>query len=433
MKNSKLVTLPIIFILVVSMLLIGCSNESTSSNSNSRDKNEEKVVLKLMRPGTVDVVRDIFEPMVADFEKQNPNIDVEIVDLGWGEYDQRLATMIATKTNPDVQLVSQGYLFSYASKGAYLPLDDFIDDELKGQITDTLWEAGRYNEKIYEVPATPGADMIWYNKELFKKAGLDPNKPPQTWDELIEYAQQITDKTGVPGLGMAGKAFSDIWNTFATIYQSKSGKPLYDEKSQTFNFDDSVGEESLQLMVDIVNDLKITQPNITEYTRGDLRTLFRDGQVGMLIDAPFIISALKTSIDIDSPDTFVGTAVVPTEENGSQPFFGADGWAISSNTKHPEEAWKLLRFLVNTENQYTHGVKYGFGPAQKDVAAKPDYQKPYWQTAVKSLDTGFSRMKSENFISLDKILVEMVQAAITGNATPKEAIDKAVEANKSLK
>lgn len=438
--------LVLILIALFTIIVVGCSSDSQSqqdSNDSNNTENgtnnedtgssDEQITIQFMRPGDVGTVRGIFEPMLDEFMKENPNINVEIVDMGWGEYDQRLSTMIATQSNPDVQLVSQGYLFTHIGNGAYLPLDDFIDDELKNQVFENLWEASMLGNEIYQVPATPGGDVLWYNAQLFEQAGLDPNRPPETWEELIEYSIKIKENTGVPGLGLAGKSFTDIWSTFATLYQSIADKPLLDEETQTFNFDSPEGVKALQMLHDIVYEYQIVQDNIDQYTRGDLRTHFRDQQVAMLLDGPFILSVLRESENVDNPDeTFVRSATSPKADKGSHPFFGADGWAIASNTKHPEEAWKLLRFLVSKENQYIHGTQYGVAPPQKDVAEMEGYQTEYWKHATQSIEEGYSRMKSEHFIAIDQILVEMVQKVLLDVASPEQAIEEAVQELEAL-
>ena len=87
----------------------------------------DAVTLKFMRPGRFDVVERVFRPIVGAFEKENPNIKVEFVDMGWDEYFKRLPIMLSSRTTPDVMLNQQGGIYQYAAENQFLALDKFLD------------------------------------------------------------------------------------------------------------------------------------------------------------------------------------------------------------------------------------------------------------------------------------------------------------------
>ena len=159
----------------------------------------------------------LIEKICADFNAENPDIVVDPVYTG--NYDDtvtKIQTAIQGGTPPDVFVSLATQRFTMASTGMAMPLDDLIaadGDEGKAYIDDFLsgfMEDSYVDGKIYSIPFQRSTEILFYNKDAFKEVGLDPEKAPATWDELVEDAQKLTNENRY-GVGIALNSGSAQW------------------------------------------------------------------------------------------------------------------------------------------------------------------------------------------------------------------------------
>src|SRR5690606_5059185 len=136
------------------------------------------------------------------------------------------------------------------------------------------------------VPGVVSPVALWYNADIFTAAGLDPDKPPKTWDELVEYAKAITEKTDAAGIGIYGFKRNDVTDELAAVVQSNSDVWFWDAEAQQLRSPNTDVVTGLQFLVDLVQKHKVTQPNVDAYSSDDVRGMLRDGAVGMLLSSP---------------------------------------------------------------------------------------------------------------------------------------------------
>jgi multiple sugar transport system substrate-binding protein len=378
------------------------------------------VTLKFMRPGRFDVVERVFRPIVGAFEKENPGIKVEFVDMGWDEYFTRLPILLSSRTTPDVMLNQQGGIYQYGSENQFLALDKLIDEELRKQLAPGLLEANTVNGHVVGIPSSVGAYVLWYRADLFEKAGLNPNRPPATWQELLQYAETIKAKAGVPGLGVHGKPGVDLADTYAYFYHAAVGRPLWDSKLNRIDLRHPGAAEALRFMKKLV-DSPGAQPHVDQYDRPALRSLLRDGRIAMTFDGPWILNVVKEQLQGANPVIRAGQ--VPAGPAGRHSITVVDAWTIPAHTKHPNEAWKLLRYLVRPENQAAHDSGYGSIPPQDAVAKMPEFQAPHFKELVAALRHGFSsRANTPRYGEVNDRLPEAVQRVLIGRATPEQVL-----------
>jgi multiple sugar transport system permease protein len=172
--------------------------------------------------------------MVAEFEKRHPGVKVSILSMGAGQMNpQKLMTAIVGKQPPDVINQDRFTIGDWASRDTFMPLDDLIKRDQnkpmgvrREDYYKPCWDEAIYKGKVFAIPNSTDARILFYNKDLFKQAGLDPNHPPQTWPELLAYAKKLTtyDEDGnfktigfIPGWGNSwlictpGKMVESSW------------------------------------------------------------------------------------------------------------------------------------------------------------------------------------------------------------------------------
>lgn len=388
---------------------------------------EAKVQLTVLRPGTRDKVQEFLEPAIAEFEQLNPDVEVRIQYSDWNEYLTRLQTWMAAGSAPDVFLANDHTMPYYADLGLLMPLDEYLDPELFEQIPPSLWEAGRWQGRTYLVPASVGAIMLMWHKDLFAEAGLDPNAPPANVEEFVDTAIKTTRAPDYYGFGMTMGVWDAGWEEEVSLfYHAMTQQPWFDE-DLTPLMDTDEAREAFQLVIDLANKYEAIHPNPMEFDRGDMRPVFRDKRVAMHTDGPWIYPMLAESFDLSSEAASeIGIGLVPS--NGPRTsIMGADGWVVYSGTRHPEEAAELLNFLVSEEQQYRHGILYGVAPTQERLVGKGEYGTWYWRVQADAVKAAFPRAHTPFTQEFYIDAFELTQLALSGQMPASEAWDRIVD------
>jgi len=398
---------------------------------------QEKISLRIMRSGYPDRGKQFFGEAIPAFEKEYPNIKVTNVPAGHGGWYERIMTWVAAGKAPDIHTGKMWWLTEGIEAGAIIPLDEYVTEEFKSRFFSRGWELEklRGNGKIYSIPCDGGAYILWYNRDLYREAGLDPDAPPKDWYEFLAYAIQITEQTGTPAVGsncyMRHPTLDCIW---PAIYHSFTGDWFLAPDSKA-KFNSKRGTKALKYWVDLTLKYNVTQTNPIQYKKGDLRPMLRDGKVAMVFDGYWILDLLKEVHDFSSREkATIAPAMVPEgPATAAGRYVPDNGWVISENSKHPDEAWRLIEFLGRPEWQYKFDVMYGNVPAQPIEFTMPEYSKWYWEPVKEAVKTGFStEYGTTKFYAFCDTFIPYLQKAMTGEMTPKEALDEAAKAVNEL-
>jgi len=385
--------------------------------------------IQFFRPGTPEKVKSYVEPMIEEFQQMNPNISVEPIYVGWEEYNTKIETMVASGQAPDCGMINIMDVYRYAAYEALVPLDDVVPAEQIKQYGESLLDGCKWEGQLYGLPYACGNFVLVWNKDVFEQAGLDPQTPPKTWDEVIEFSKQIKTNAGVPGLGVVGTADSSTTNFYQILYHTWSGKPMYDEVAKEPLFTGEEGLEALQFYYDLVHTHQITVDDPLSHSRFDYRPLLRDARIGMTLDGPWPLPIWKEATDFSSPETSrIGLAKLPEGpiSGYSSGPSGNDQLVVFSQTKFRDAAVKMILFASSLKWQKENDILYGYVPARLDEAELEEFQKWYWQPFVEGLKTAFSVYpKLIQGREFDRIVYEMVQKVLAKQLTPEEALKEA--------
>jgi multiple sugar transport system substrate-binding protein len=403
------------------------------------------VTLKVMRPGYPKEARAFFTEVQKGMAKEYPDIRLEIVDADWNTFHSRAPIWVTGKQEPDVYLCSQTDLAGFVDIGAVIPLDTFIDAKLKADIPAGAWDSVRYKGHILAIPGDYAPFVLWYNKDVFKKAGLDPQKPPTTWDELLQAALKIKQNSDVAPIGVGvGRALDFTQLVWGMLFYSATNEQYVDDAGRP----KLMGENSIkahQFLVDLVRKHKVTIPDPQLYSKGDMRLLFRDEKVAMVVDGPWLMNVVASKTNLSTAETSkFGIAPAPRSSvKGKLPMYAstADAWVISANSKHPEEAKKVLQFLLRPEWQYAHDRFVQQMPYRKSLFSEP----AKYPLANNWVYRGMSEMMDNTvpfqpiiptanavFQAMQNAVVKMVTGAASVEDATKEASEaiRAANANK---
>ncbi|MFT5706162.1 MAG: multiple sugar transport system substrate-binding protein [Oceanospirillaceae bacterium] len=354
-----------------------------------------------------------YEALAKDFEKSNPDIDIKIEVVNWDVLNQKLTTDISSNVNADMAIIGTRWLVDYVEQDVAEPLDGLITKEMKERFVPAFLNPGTLNNKVYGLPVAASARAMYYNKDLFKKAGA---KVPTTWDEVADSAGKIAKVENSYGFGLQGKEVeTDVY--FYYGMWSEGGSLLKEDGSSNLASAASVANaKRLQGMI----DKGLTQPGVTSYNREDVQNLFKQGRVGMMITAPFLVNQLKD----EAPNIKYGIAPIPGGK--SRATYGVtDSVVLFKNSKHKQAAVKFMDFMFTTDQRAAFSSGEGFLPVLKSVSKLPAFaDNDAVKTFVDLLPEARFAPTIAGWSEVADITSNAVQA-IYGGANAQETLDKA--------
>lgn len=185
-KRFGFISLIVFIFLIAPPLLLSSSRFHTS-------KKQREVTLWHCWGSTGKV---LFDNIGHDFNKLHPEIKLNVVQIGGSPEDieDKLLTAITGKIPPDIALLSRLIIPQFAEREGLQSIDAFVvgDGINPGDFFPTCWNDGVYRDKVYALSFNADVRALYYNRTLFRKAGLDPDHPPRTWQELLLYADKLT-------------------------------------------------------------------------------------------------------------------------------------------------------------------------------------------------------------------------------------------------
>ena len=279
--------------------------------------------------------------IVAEFEKKNPNITVTIADTPYDSYYTKLKTAATSGQAPDVFWILMDSLKQYADGGVLMPLNDKIKSAgiSMGDYYPATAQGFTYKGEVYGLPKDFNAFGVFYNKDLFKKAGVPAPKPGWTWADLAADAKRLTNaSTGVHGIAASD---TDVLSYYLTIPQS--GGEVIDSAGTKSGYDEPGTIDGLRFWTDLIK--AGSSPSLQTMTDSDPLTLFTSGKVAMYYGGSWDPIAVKAV-----PASLASTGIAPLPKGQNDSFYSNGvGNVMSAKTTHPREAWKFLQFLGSKE------------------------------------------------------------------------------------
>jgi multiple sugar transport system substrate-binding protein len=306
-----------------------------------------------------------FAEAERDFEAANPDTDIQIEIVPREDLRRRLTTGLGEGSNPDLAIIGQRWLVDFVKLQAIEPLDGFISDELKGRFIDSFLQAGMMDGKIQGLPFTASVSALYYNKDLFGKAGIA--EPPKTWDELKAAAEKVSALGGgIYGYGLPGKGVEADISYYYVMWGQ--GVEVIDENGRSGLASD--GAIAAAKFTKELIDKGATQPAVTAFPREGVENLFKEGKLGMVIAAPLLAKEMKET----GRGFNYGVATIPAGPTGARGTYGETDLAVLfKNSKSKEEAWKFLDYLFTAPLRARFTQDEGFLPVTKEETGLEHY------------------------------------------------------------
>ncbi|CAH1227623.1 ABC transporter substrate-binding protein [Paenibacillus sp. JJ-223] len=403
----------------LSLLLAGCGLTSSGQpNASSTDKveNAGQIVLSFWFPGTDQVTVNAVKASIETFEEQNPNIKVNLTSVPWDQYFQKLAVAYSGGTQPDVHGLGFGQLISTVDQGKYLNLQPYIDKDQWEGTTDFYpdilkagqWENGQYGLLI------PDLRPLAWRKDYLAEAGLDPESPPQTLDELFQYADRLkvvqNGQTVRSGLDIQTSNGEQSYLSLLLLY----GENFYDKEGNP-TFDSETSIALVEKLVELYKARVFTASN-QQQTGG---TPFAQGQAAMAFVSPSNTASLIQSIGKEQVDW----ALPPAGPNGERTSLMLGTFLTAAKaSKHPEEAWTFIKFWFSPDNQMAYTSKTGALPPLQSIRDEYLTNFPQNQVIYEAMNDAQGYIASKYWSVNIKYLRTALEEAYNGSKSAEDAL-----------
>ncbi|ELS33021.1 MULTISPECIES: ABC transporter substrate-binding protein [Pseudanabaena] len=323
------------FIGLSTLFLLGaCGAQTTPSNSSGKNK----VVFWTMQ------LKPQFDKYMADliagFLKENPTAEVEWVDIPWGEMETKILSSVAAKTAPDVVNLNPQFASKLAEKKALVDMEKAISANDKATYFPNIWKANQLDNTTFGLPWYVATDITIYNRALFEKAGLDPAKPPKTFEELAKVAEQIKAKTGKYAFMLT----MDGGQVLEAMVQM--GMKLLDPNGKAA-FNDAAGKAAFDYWVNLFEKQLIPREILTEGHRKAVE-LYQSGEVAILLSGPQFLQ----TVTLNAPDiakvTDVGAQITGSTGKKSAAVMNV---SVPTTSTNQALAVKFALYITNAGNQ----------------------------------------------------------------------------------
>ena len=373
----------------------------------SKKQNDTRVVLKFSSWGSQSEIK-FFVPLIDEFEKQNPDIKVEFLHIPQN-YFQKLHLLFASNLSPDVIFINNYYLPKYVSANL---LDDLTFIINKDDYFEKAVNALSINSKVYAVPRDVSNFVVYYNKNLFKKYNIPfPNK---NWslNDYLEIAKTFKDK--------------DVWGTsletdflFLLPYLYSNGASLFDDVGQNLVIDSKDSIATLQFCSDLVNKHKVA-PSKTDSASLTMAQLFLQEKVAMHVSGRWLVPKYRSEAKFDWD-----VVEFPRGKLGSIVNVDASGYALSSMSKHKNEAIRFIKYISSQKSLEILTKNGLIVPARKDVAYSRIFldanQKPQnAKVFITAIETGKNTIVNKNYQKVVDVLNKVLEPVFLGKRNAED-------------
>jgi multiple sugar transport system substrate-binding protein len=371
-----------------------------------------------------DTMDAVHQKYIKQWEEKNPGWKVTPEVVGWAQCQDKATTLAAAGTPVAMAYVGSRTLKEFAQNDLIVPVP-MTDDEKKTyypNIVDTV----TFDDNQWGVPIAFSTKALYWNKDLFKQAGLDPETPPKTWAEEIEFAKTIKEKTGIAGYGLPAKTFDNTMHQFMHWVYTNNGKVIDGDK---IVIDSPQVLAALQAYKDIT---PFSVEGATAYEQNEIRAIFLDGKVGMIQAGSGAATRLK--------ETKVNWGVAPLplgpEAKGEGTLLITDSLAIFKGSGVEEKAIEFAKFITSPGPQGEYELQGGAGltPLRPSPMVDEFVKKdPYWKPFIDGITYGGPEPLFTDYKGFQNVIIEMVQSVVTGKAEPADALKKAASSLEEYK
>ncbi|GGP41538.1 MULTISPECIES: extracellular solute-binding protein [Streptomyces] len=409
--------------LVAALALAATACGSDDESGGSKSSGELSGTVTWWDTSSVGSEDKVFKKLAEGFEKKHPKVDVKYVNVPFGEAQNKFKNAAqAGDGAPDVIRSEVAWTPDFANLGYLAPLDGTAalkdqDDFLKQAVAST-----KYEDKTYAVPQVIDSMGIFYNKKMFKEAGVEV---PANLDDLKTVAKKIKDKTGKTGLYLRG---DDPYYFLSFLYGE--GGDMVDAGSKSVTIDKPEGVKAFKAVKELVDDGTAK----TDASDGweNMMQAFKNGDVAMMINGPWAVADTLTGSEFTDKDN-LGVAPVPAGSAAQGAPQGGHNLAVYAGSKNLDASYAFVEYMTSVDSQATAAGELNLLPTRTSAYAKKE--------AVNSEIVGFFKPVVETAVErpwipeggslFEPLRVEYTKV-LTGQTTPEKAAKATGDAYRKL-
>ena len=376
-------------------------------------------------------ITKVVDGLAADFEKENPAIKLRPIYSG--TYQDSIAkalTAVKSGDPPVTSILLSTDMYTLIDEDAIVPFDDLIktaeDRAWLKSFYPAFMENSQTGGKTWGIPFQRSTIVLYYNKDAFKEAGLDPNRPPGTWKEMADYAAKLTkrDASGnvsqwgvqIPSSGFPYWLFQALVIENGVNLMNAAGTQVYYDKPEV------VG--ALQYWLDLVNKSKVHPPGVVEW--GTTPKDFFERKVAMMWTTTGNLTNVRSNAKFD-----FGVAMLPAGKQRGSPTGGGNFYLFKKSTPAQREAaFKFIKWVTTPQRAAQWGIDTGYVAVRADAWDTPAMKQyvagfPAAAVARDQLPFAKAELSTHDNQRVTQALNDGLQAALTGTKTPEQAMKDA--------
>jgi len=433
MSMSRLPVRTLALLVMISMLAVACGNGGNGDNGDAVEEAtaDDPIEITMYYPIAVGgPLENVVDGLVEDFEAEHPEIVVDAVYSG--DYDDTIVSVQTAIDGGDAPVTSvllSSDMYQLIDDEMIVPFDDLVETEDEEAWLDSFYEGFLMNSQDAEgrtwgIPFQRSTIVQYWNKDAFEAAGLDPDTPPETWDEMVEMGQQVQDEADIPwGVQIPASGFP-YWMFQALAIQN--GVEIGSDDGAHVDFDQPETVEALEFWIDMVEEHEVHPPGIVDW--GTTPEDFFQEQVGMM----WTTTGNLTDVRDNAPFDF-GVAMLPGNVQPGSPTGGGNFYVFADAPEDEQRAaMQLIRFLTEPENAAEWGIATGYvapKPEDWETETMQEYVAdfPEAEVARDQLDYAVRELSTYQRGQVYDIIGDALQAALVGDMTAEEAMATAQE------
>lgn len=406
------------------LVLTACGGDSDDTDTETPDG--ENLSAELTWWDTSDATNEApaFKELISQFNEEYPDVTINYQSVPFAEAQNKFKTAASSGSGaPDILRAEVAWVPEFASLGYLYALDGTSVLE-EGNFLETPMSSNVFDGQTYGVPQVTDTLGLMYNKELFEKAGLDPEAPPTTWDEVREAAKALKSKAKVDGIYLNAAGY------FMLPFIYGEGGDLVDVEAQTITVNSPEAAAGVSIAQDMVADGTAAKPNASD-SYGTMMTLFKEGKVGMIINGPWEVANISDDPNFGGFEN-LGIGAVPAGSAGAGAPVGGHNYVVWSgmDESKADAALAFVQFMSSAESQAFIADELGLLPGNADSydLVTDNAKVSAWKSA---LDVAKARPWIPEgglfFAPLDEMAVQVMVQKVD----PQKALDKVAKTFKS--
>ncbi|MCI8441245.1 MAG: ABC transporter substrate-binding protein [Provencibacterium sp.] len=417
-------------------MFVGCSSGGSApggqnaASGGSAKSSGKQVEVEFYYPVQVGgAIAQLVESYASDFAAENPDIKVSpVFSGGYADTLQKLITAIQADNQPQFCILANPTILTLISMDAIIPLDDLINKDGGSEYINDFYPGFMANSvfdgKVWSIPFQRSALLMFYNRDHFREVGLDPEKPPKSWEEMAEYGQKLTkfDQNGnVQRWGLlipSGGAWD--FGPFA-IANSANGENLMTDDGRKCLLDTPENVEALQYLKDLGTVYKASPEGVVDMATAPAN--FIEGKASMIQVSSGNLANINSSADFDW-----GICLLPYTKRPASIAGGGNLYLMKGSSEEELDAtWRFVRWLTEPERQAQWNVDTGYIAARKSAHETETMRKYYEEVpqakiGFEQLESCYNEMRVYESEKIGNALTDKYDAVMTGSLTVEEAL-----------